>query len=825
VPNELTGELQAALFDLQRYLLDQIPPLTASDAVESLMAQPPELMVRQIHSWAVEQSRHHSAAMSDFLFHAIRKVYLISMLKLVERQAMDRYLTGIVPLAMQVCPAEERELLRSSVEAMRNSIDIGSAVQGHDGGGVAKLGGSGKPAAPPAAGVAAGTPGDDAARSARRLSMVVERLARYIPGGAAAIAASSAPETPQAPGPVPAIPQAAPQLVIMAAASSTSEAELDAYIEKLSPYTGGETDRAKLFRLLAAGVPGWEIDVDKPSASIEAMHKIISLTPTALESMQRFRELLMEAVEQFNNGALAAAVSMLELANAIPTEKKLDPNSVERARAVAADAISGERLRKYAENKTKHFQLRKALSYFPTLTKESLLQQLRGEQRPERRRALLGLLEAYGQGGRLAALPELENELNRPPADVDTYYLRNLIYLLHRIPRDSEDGLQKEMDLLTRASARGQSIYVIKEAVTPLGHIKNEASTKLLTMRLAEFEAMLLRKDPTYPVDETHKLLDRIITALNRIASPAALLTIARHGMKPNPLLGDTRARLALLASHDLSFDEETVNIIVNPTREDLPKKVFGRPLPQLQPPPIKLIESLSSTRSEVVENLFAEIVEKFPDHDVGKAASAALAFLAQGGKPATASQVATLTGDLQFFGLPSLMQSLGEQQATGIVTLTGAKSGGTAGKLLFLNGKFVDAQASQLRGVDALYQMLERPIVGTFAFVPQQATNVKVKSDPLDIMPLLFEGIRRHDELNQTSILVPDDLKLKATSTKPTPDPEENDPAIVRDVWVKASAGGPLVEWEAQVAADPYRVRRLVARWLEEGALQPVSG
>ncbi len=807
---ELPGELQAALFDLQRYLLDQIPPLTASDAIETLMAQPPELLMRQVHSWAIEQSRHHAAALSDFLFHAVRKVYLMGMLKLVERPAMDTYINGVVPLVMQVCPAEERELLRSSLEAMKNSIDIGSVAAHDGGGGVAKLG---KPAAQPAP--AAPSMNQDVVRSAKRLSMVVERLARYIPGGAAAVANAAPPPMPE---------QSTSQLVAMAAQSATSEAELDAYIDKLRPYTGGETDRGKLFRLLAAGVPGWEIDLAKPPASIEAMHRIISLTPTALESAQRFRDLMMEAVEQFNNGALAAAVSMLELANVIPAEKKLDPNAVERVRAAAADSISAERLRKYAENKTKHFQLRKALSFFPTLTKESLLGQLRGEQRPERRRALLGLLEAYGQGGRLAALPELENELNRPPEDVDTYYLRNLIYLLHRIPRDSDDGLDKEMELLTRSSARGQSIYVIKEAVIPLGHIKNDASVKLLTMRLAEFEVMLMRKDTTYPFDEMHKLLDRIITALVRIATPAALLTIARHGMKPNPLLGDTRARLAVLSAHDLSFDEETVNIIVNAIREDLPKKVFGRTLPQLQPPPLKLIESLSSTRSEVVEQLFAEIAEKYPDHDVGRAATAALESLAAGGKPVTAAaQGATLTGDLQFFGLPSLMQSLAEQQATGIVTLTGTKTGGTAGKLLFLSGRFVDAQASHLRGVDALYQLLERPVVGTFAFVPQQAANVKVKHEPLDVMGLLFEGIRRHDELNQTSILVPDDLKLKATATKPSPDPEETDPAIVRDVWVKASAGGPLAEWESQVAADPYRVRRLVARWLEEGALQPV--
>jgi hypothetical protein len=89
--------------------------------------------------------------------------------------------------------------------------------------------------------------------------------------------------------------------------------------------------------------------------------------------------------------------------------------------------------------------------------------------------------------------------------------------------------------------------------------------------------------------------------------------------------------------------------------------------------------------------------------------------------------------------------------------------------------------------------------------------------------MGLLFEGIRRHDELRQACILVPDDLTLQATTVKPTPDPEENDPAVVREVWVKASGGTRVSDWEPQVPADAYRIRRLVMRWLEEGALQPV--
>jgi hypothetical protein len=804
------AELQTALFDFQRYLLDQIPPLTASDAVETLMAQPPELLIRQIHAWTIEQSRHQSAAQSDFLFHALKKVHLFSVLKLIDGSVLEAYLDRVVPLALQVCPADERDALRTSVASMREAMILGASTSpvvqiSRDGGGAAET-------APKTSAVS-----DVVTRSARRLSLVIERLAKHLPFGAA----SPEPQAQRQPA-------ATAQLVSMAAASATSEAELHEYVRELKAYTGGESDPAKLFRVLASDVPQWEVAMPpdaKQPAAIEAMHKIITLTSSSLESSQRFRELMTEAVEQFNSGALGPAVSMLALAARVVVEKKLDPIAVERIRTAAVESISSERLRKYSENKTKHALLRSALNHFPTLTKASLFEQLRGEERPERRRSLLGLLEAYGREARAAAVAELEAELNRPQAEIDTYYLRNVIYLLHRIPREADEESEKELELLTRATARGQNIYVIKEAIIPVGHMKSEAPAKLLTMRLAEVEAMLVRKDISlYPMDEMQKVIDRITSALGRIATPAALLTIARHGMKPNPLLGDTRARLLALSQHDLSFDEQTVDILVNAIREDLPTKILGRVMPSRNPPPLRLIEALSSTRSEKVETLFTDIAEKFADYDVGRAAKAALYNLT-GAAAAAARQTptaATLTGDLDFFGLPSLLQSLADQQATGIVTLTGRHSGQTTGKLLFINGKFADAQVSHLRGVEALYQLLERPVTGVFAFVPNP--TVKPKGDVHEVMGILFEGIRRHDEYRQLMLFVPDDLTLRATTTKPTPDPEEHDPSIIREIWVKASSGAPLADWETQVAADGYRIRRLVARWLEEGALQPAG-
>ncbi len=614
---DLTEDVQSALVEIQRFLLDQIPPLTASDSMETLIQQPPQLLMRQIHAWAVEQKRVAGFPMSDLLFHALKKVQLFGNLKLLERPVVDGYLDKLTPLAMEVCPPEDREALKTNLVAMRDLRNI--SVSSVD---IIKPD-TAKAAKPPAA---RGPLGDVVSRSAHRLSLVIDRLSRFLPGRASEPAAGG----PSSIAPAPPVDQPAAQLVTMAAASSTSEEELEQYVQSIRPYTG-EGDTANLIRILAGSVPAWdlvvppEMKVNLP-APVEAMHKIITLTKNPNDSTKRFRELLTAAIEQFNAGSLSAAVSMLELAGIVIVEKKLDASTVERIRGDVLESINSEQLKKYTENKSKHAVLRKVLEFFPTLTRENLLQQLRGEERPERRRSLLGLLEAYGATAREAAVAALDAELQRHEGEVDTYFLRNLIYLMHRIPRESESAPEKEIELLSRSSAPGQSIYVIKEAMLALGQIKTDAVVKVLTMRLAEFEAILLRKDSSkYPIDEMQKLLDRIVAALARIATPAALLTIARHGMKPNPPLGDTRGRLASLSAHDLSFDEQTVTLIIKTIRENLPSKILGRYLPKVQPPPVKLIEALSSTRSEAVEQLFDEIAQSFSDHDVGRAAAAAM--------------------------------------------------------------------------------------------------------------------------------------------------------------------------------------------------------
>jgi len=787
--------VEAALNDLRRYLDDSIPPAIAANALATLIAQPPAVMMQHVGNWAVEQSEIQSTPVSMLLLAALKKVYVTGELRLLDPEAVANYLDRAMTLAIRMCPEPDRDFLRNSLITMRMSRDTSHSTTD-----VVRLPTfSGRTVVP-----------DSDALNARRFSLIVDRLTKEMQSGGG----DAQPDS-----------QAVAQLLTMAAARSQNGQQLNDYLEQIRPLTGGKDNN--VFIILGGAMPSWDIPGALPGqgaarpAQAEAMEKIIDLAEDSVVAMRRFRELVVAAIQKFNDGALAAAIWMLDVANESITEKKLDTAAVERTRAEAADGVNSVQLRKYVENKGRHAALKIALEFFPTLRIDHLFRQLRGEPRAERRRTLLGLIEAHVLRGRDVALDQLDVELAR--TDVDTYYLRNLIYLLHRIQRESDDTVERELQSLTNASARGQNIYVIKEAATALGQIRSEATAKLLTTRLAEFEALLMRGETVqYPQGEVQKLLDRIIASLARIGTGAALLTIARHGMKANAVLGDTRARLAALSQHDLSFDEETVNVLLKSLREEIPGKLFGRLLPKRQDSTVRLIEALSGTRTDDVEEVFSDIAQRFADADVGRAAAAALEKWSPPQKQASArapEAAATLTGELEFFGLPSVMQSLNEMRASGMLTLR-TKQGAAASKLVFLDGKFINAQSGHIRGVDALYQTLERPIAGTFAFVPYSPEKMKSDNAPMEIMGLLLEGLRRHDELQRMIALVPDAMKLTKTNVKPAPHEDEIDPELVRDVWMSAASGTTVAECEEKVAADSYRIRRLVAHWLEMGAL-----
>jgi uncharacterized protein DUF4388 len=210
------------------------------------------------------------------------------------------------------------------------------------------------------------------------------------------------------------------------------------------------------------------------------------------------------------------------------------------------------------------------------------------------------------------------------------------------------------------------------------------------------------------------------------------------------------------------------------------------------------------------------DVVDKHPGQKFAAQAATVLASLGAAARPAESPG---LSGDLELFGLPGLLQTLAQSQLTGILTLMTAE-GKSEASMVLQHGRFRSARYGNLRGVDAVYQLFERPFPGTFAFVSRaDVEEMAGGAAPEDVVGLLLEGVRRHDEFKRAAALAPDDLTLKPTSAAFTPLSDE-DPDFVHFVWSQAAKGLTARECESSIATDSYRIRRLLAHWVEEGAL-----
>ena len=831
-------ETRQALDDLQRYLSDRVAPLMVSDSLTLLMERPPELVANQIHAWTTGQYRGVGATSgispASYFFHALKKLHLVGEFRLVPHADLESFVRKVADILVEKhCPGEEKQLLQDNIALLGSTETVDSSTVEilHRPSGATPVGSMG-----PGGGGSGGGPGGggaplstEEARGFRRFSLLLDRLVQV-------------PQAPLASGVT--IPEnqvdVLSQLLTTAVVGSHTQSELDQYFSRLREM-GMEPRTDQVFRVLARGLPGWGIVIPQgavaaggappqgavtPGATpsegpIEAMHRLITITKDPEEGAKRFNEMVQAAIEQFNEGALAPAVAMFDLADRILTEKQVQENVARSILQRSHEVLDPVRLGKLADKPEKHPMLRRVLNFFPAMTPRGLLEDLAHEPKREKRKLLLALLEVHGQAARTIALEDLRASLEGKRMDIDSFHQRNLVYMLRRVPRGPGESVDEEINLVLRLCGSQTPPIVRKEAIATLGQIKHERAENALIGLMREFEERLVHPQ-TSNLDrqELVLLLDRTVYALTRCGTPATWRAVIDHGLRPAGALGDPTARLANLAGLDLSEDKESVARLTKALRDHLPVRVLGFLVSKRDDRVSYLIKALSTTPAAPVRHALEEIVKRYQDQEFAKLAEKTLqgfgAILRPHDAPAT-----TLSGDLELFGLPNLLQTLAESHVTGALSLMDAE-GESIGVLHLEDGMFRNCQVGILRGDEAVYQLFEKPVPGTFALRSRRdgSHDSEQTEPPRDVLPVVLEACRRYDEFRKARALVPDEAALKPTGSKPTRTVDESDIGFLRALWTRITSGATPVDCERAIAADSYRIRSLLAHWLETGAL-----
>jgi hypothetical protein len=847
-PQEITADVREALIELQQYLSDSIPPLMVSDAMTLLLDYPAELTSVEINAWTAAQFRSKlgTVPVSDYIYHAVDKIHQLGSFGLLPNERLRSYLDELIPLVVRQCPEDDRELLRAHLARLGEGDAVDAAAVEL----VRRQVGSRNPLASEkseSGGAAAeGTISVELAKKLKRFGLLLERWEASAAGkepGAPGTgpSAAAAPET-RAAGAADRETTASEkkrrdeallsQLISNAATACDSDKELAQALEQLRRI-GLEMQTADAFRVLGRALPGWAIppgvesleqtgSAAGPSASA-AIRKIVTLPEDPAEVGKRFHEMLQAAVEQFNRGSLPRAARMFEVAERLIADKRIDAAAVDGASRRAFDTLDLEKLRTLGEHPEKHALLRKLLNFFSGLRVKALLDAIRVEEKRERRRLFLSLLEIHGAEARDAALARLQQMAkDGETPEEEWHFKRNLVYLLRRVPRPADQPADAELEAVVRLSEPGLPPPLVKESLGALGQIRHEKAEAALIARVEGLEQLLAKKgDAPFDEAELQPLLERAVTTLARLGTPTSRRVVAEHALRKKGPLGDAAPRLAELASQDLSDDPELVAFLLKSLQAELPFKMLGLVLKKNEDRIVSIVEALGGTPLPLVRKTLESVVESFPGQECARTAAKVLSGFDTRRSEATAA--ASLSGDLELFELPSLLQSLGVSEATGALVLRDQK-GNVAGSITLDHGKVRGAQTGILKGDDACYQFFERPFPGTFAFTKQELPPRKDGDPPLrEVVPLLLEGMRRYDEFQRSAALVPDALYLTGSGQKPKALPEEPDAVLQQQVWARASTGASPRLCEESIPADSFRIRRLFAHWLEEGSLKPL--
>jgi hypothetical protein len=589
-----------------------------------------------------------------------------------------------------------------------------------------------------------------------------------------------------------------------------------------------------VFRILSQSLPDWAPppytvveDAEPPTGAVRAMRKVVQLSKDSGEILRRFSELVTVAVQEFNEGSIGRAVTMIDLAERMIADEEVDGSTVKTVIDQTYPDLDHERLRKVVEIEDKHSLLKRLMTFFPQLRVEELLSELQVEERRDQRRFLLKLLTAHGDEAREAVIHGLKESItgaNPQPWYVD----RNLVYLLRTIPRKPGEEIDHEIDLLIQASDLGGPLPVVREGLTSLGLIEHERAETTLVARVSELEDALMGvKELPHEENELHGLLNNAIKILVRSPSPEARTCVVNHGLNRHAQLGDTLGRVALLKGADLSGTPELLSRLTQALAQELPVKVFGVSVKtQRKAENIEnLISAIAGSDTPEVRQTLSDIVNKFPGQRFAEASTRALSEIDQSAKAKKddSTVIATLTGDLDIFGLPNLLQNLADTGVTGNLSVLDA-AGNTTATINLEQGNMIAAEAGKLRNEIAVYQLLERPAHGRFLFINKEGTpeGQPLAENAQSVMSLLLEGMRRYDEFTRAANLVPDDAQFKPGSKKPSDVKEDPDPKLAKAVWGEAAHGVAPAVCEATVPFDAYRVRRLYEHWVTEGSLVP---
>jgi CRP-like cAMP-binding protein len=183
------------------------------------------------------------------------------------------------------------------------------------------------------------------------------------------------------------------------------------------------------------------------------------------------------------------------------------------------------------------------------------------------------------------------------------------------------------------------------------------------------------------------------------------------------------------------------------------------------------------------------------------------------------------LQGNLKFFDLATVIQTLIGSHQTGslVVTQDGGKH--KVADIFFVKGNIARAKVRNLTGDDAVFQLFQSPLEGEFSFTGKTVQDEEVNTDiTMPAISLLMESVRLQDELPILQERIGDPaalFKQKATQLQW----EDSDTVeIAASIWARLKKGASVNDLHRDVPRCSYFIYRTLLTLVETGQAEPAT-
>jgi hypothetical protein len=180
------------------------------------------------------------------------------------------------------------------------------------------------------------------------------------------------------------------------------------------------------------------------------------------------------------------------------------------------------------------------------------------------------------------------------------------------------------------------------------------------------------------------------------------------------------------------------------------------------------------------------------------------------------------LQGNLKYFDLATVMQTLIGAHQTGILAVTQQEGKQKLAELLFFKGNICKAKYHHLIGDDAVYQLFQSPLEGDFSFAGRTLQEEEIQADiTLPAISLLMESVRLEDELPLLKEKLPDAERVYRQKVGQLQWQDADSVELAAALWSRLKKGASLAELQRDVPRCSYWIYKTLLGLRDTGQVE----